>query len=177
MKVYVRAILLGFIVLLVGCKRPMKDPETIDPIYGDLLKEMKFYESQVKKFADEAEATRLEMEKEDPRTGNAKAIKSRYYGKLRDAETAKQMMVFYELHAKTRKKEARESYLVAFKTDRPWPDPKEYEAFQTRMALRKANRSWDSRTKKWSARLEEIKKAAKIGESGGKPEGETTKGH
>lgn len=176
MKVYVNAILLIFFVILAGCKRPMQNPETIDPIYGDLLKEMKAYEALVKKFSDEAEAARLEMEKEDPRTGNAKAIKNRYYGKLRDTEKAKQMMVFYELHAKTRKKEARESYLAAFKAEKPWPDPVEYEGFQTRMALRKASRSWDSRTKKWSSRLADMKKADKAGESNTKSESEAPKG-
>lgn len=170
MKVYANVILLVFVVVLTACKRPMKNPESIDPIYGDLLKEMKLYEGLVKKFSDEAEAARLEMEKEDPRTGNAKAIKNRYYGKLKDTENAKQMMVFYELHAKTRKKEAREAYLEAFKSENPWPDPKEYEGFQTQMALRKASRSWDSRTKKWNSRLAEIKKASKAGESAGKSE-------
>ncbi len=170
MKVYINIILLSLVVISVGCKRPMKNPESIDPIYGDLLKEMKSYEALVKKFSDEAEAARLEMEKEDPRTGNAKAIKNRYHGKLKDAENAKQIMVFYELHAKTRKREARESYLEAFKADKQWPDPKEYEGFQTQMALRKASRSWDSRTKKWSARLADIKKATKAGEGSGKSE-------
>lgn len=177
MKVYIRLILLSVVVILAGCKRPMKDPETIDPIYGDLLKEMKFYEGQVKKFNDEAEAARLEMEKEDPRTGNAKAIKNRYYGKLKDANSAQQMQVFYELHAKTRKREAREAYLEAFKKDKPWPDPQEYEGFKDQMALRKASRSWDSRTKKWNARLAELKKAAKTGEAAEKSgEGEAPKG-
>lgn len=154
-------LLLAFI--LVGCKRPMKNPELIDPIYTDLLKESKVYLELSSKFLAEAEATKVELEKEDPRTGNAKAIKNRYYGKLRDAENAKQMQVYYELHARSRKREARESYLKAFLADKPWPDPSEYEGYQTQVALRKANRSWDARAKKWSSRLAEIKKGAPSG--------------
>jgi hypothetical protein len=171
MKVWAYVILIGLVAFLSACKRPNKNPELIDPIYMDLLKEMKFYADQEKKFKDEAEAAKVEMEKEDPRTGNAKAIKSRYHGKLKDAEKARQMQVFYELHAKNRKNEAREAYLAAFKADKPWPDPKEYEGFQTMMALRKANKSWDSRTKKWNTRLAELKKASG-GEKSGEKKGE-----
>ncbi len=180
MKVYLKLSFLIFAFFLAACKRPMKNPELIDPIYIDLLKESKAYADQAAKLLAEAEAAKLEWEKEDPRTGNAKAIKNRYYGKLKEAESAKQMQVFYELHAKTRKKEAREQYLTAFKADKPWPDPSEYDGYQTKMSLRKANKSWDSRTKKWSTRQTALKKASGADQAGGeegKSEGASKGGH
>lgn len=151
----------------------MKNPELIDPIYQELLKETKVYTDMAVKLRAEADAAKVEWEKADVKSGRARAAKNRYYSKLKEAEHAHQKSLFYELRANSRRLEARKLYIVAFEKDIPWPDPAEYEAYQDENRLKKSNMSWDARAPKWSKRKsanksqpEEAEKSAGSGGGG-----------
>ncbi len=150
-------ILLGLAFGIMGCKRPMQNPELIDPIYMELLKESKTHDDVKKAKQAEMEAIKAEMKDADPRSGRGKTAKSRYYSKEKEFYFHQQMAVYYKLRARTRKYEARDSYLKAFSEGKAWPDPKEYEDYQAQVALRKGNRLWDVRVPKWSQRLKKYK--------------------
>lgn len=162
-------IVLVAIVTFVGCKKPNPHPESLDPIYSDLLKES---ESARK----EAESQRAEIEKleremlefgpRDPR--KAKAIRDKYK-REKLAVQGEQRALYYEVQAELRLKYVQKDYLRAFNADKPWPNPEEYAAYNENKRLQRASRNWEDRVPKMtrynrgvaSAESEKKKEAAK----------------
>ncbi len=175
-QIYLVIILTSMLSGIAGCKKPIENPELLDPIYADLLKESKFYDDAAKTKQAELEAIKKEWEEAPPQTGREKMARNRYYNKEREVTKAYQTARFFELRARTRKSEDKKAYLKAFLADKPWPDPNEYEAYQMETRLTKANRNWDARTKKWSARLKEVRSAASA-TGAASPAAEAPKGH
>ena len=59
-----------------------------------------------------------------------------------------QRLKYLEIRTNRRKVEARRSYRLAFKADKPWPDSNEYKKYVTHKRLRSAPRNWNYRVPK-----------------------------
>lgn len=135
-------------LVLSGCKKPMENPETRDPIYSALLSDKSAY-----KGAAEAEKkTIAELEAEIAKLGPRDQIKKpkirELYTRKKNLEQMEQQALYFEIRAEQRKAHAREEYLKAFHADKPWPDPAEFEAYKRAKKLRQASKNWDDRVPK-----------------------------
>ncbi len=141
-----------FVFLSLGCKEELPNPETLDKIYNDLLSEKK----EVGKSLKEEEGTLAslfeERKKVAPRSierrVNIKGIKK----SRKKVVKLRQRLKYLDIRARRRLVETRKSYRIAFKQEKPWPDPKEYEYYQTQKRLRSAPRNWALRVPKLHAR-------------------------
>jgi len=137
-----------WIVMLVGCSKPMDNPEIKDPIYLDL-----------KKLADEYSKTVVDTQKkkaeaykkflETPANTLDKKLEYRNYAKIeKEYKKAHDMAQYYQIRMERRKIEGKLAYLESYEKKEEWPKPEEYKAFLTNQKLRNAPTSWDARVPK-----------------------------
>ncbi len=146
-------ILCLFGVGLWGCDKPNPEPEKMDPIYEDLLKEAASMNSQVSAAEKELEGFQKELSLVVPQTGQVKYAQKRVYDSQAKLEKLKQMRAYWELRAQSRVKWAREEYMKAYNAKKPWPPPEEYATFKAQLALERAPRQWDLRQRLDQAKL------------------------
>lgn len=161
-------------ICMLGCKSPNPNPETLDPIYADLLKESEAASKETESLKGEIEKLEQEIPAFEARDPGKKRAERELYQKEHLAELSSQRALFYKIQADMRLKYARREYLKAFNADKPWPNPKEYEEYLENKKLRSASRNWDDRVPKTTrynrsvpGSAAEGKKEAKSGE--GKP--------
>ncbi|MCH2532982.1 MAG: hypothetical protein MK008_00910 [Bdellovibrionales bacterium] len=133
---------------IIGCKSKNPNPEFLDPIFLD-------YQSQYKEFSKEAESLPKQIEsaqeelKEAAPRSTEKVVARRALKKLKSQhETAKQKAEYFKIRMEKRRIHSKIAYEKAFYNDEPWPDPKEYKAYQQNKKLRSANMNWNSRVPK-----------------------------
>lgn len=135
-------VILFTLVSLTSCKKPMPDPENIDPIY----KSLKALADEKKKAADEAikskDTAYTNYLKEKPNTLDKKLAYKEYEKWSGRIAALKQEAHYYEIRAQRRKIEDRVNYLEAFKNDKPWPSPDEYSGWSINRKLADAPRTW-----------------------------------
>ncbi|GEM_PF-5032526 len=158
--VTLRIVMATFVLFLLGCKKPLSNPENLDPIYTDLLKFEKDHYAVYKTKLSELEVIKKDWQSSEALSGRKKTAKARYFATEEEAEKALQTSKFYKLRANTRKQEARKAYLIAFNKDQPWPPPDEYQSFLAENRLKNSSRTWDSRVPKWNQRLKKQSKAS-----------------
>ena len=159
MGIVLRFVILSLVLFELGCKRPIDNPELIDPIFGSLKSEAKRYEGLAKDKKAEVEKAKREWDEAKPQTGRIRAAKERYYSKVRELEMIEQMIKYFKLRAESRKRDARKEYAEAFNKDLPWPDPKKFEAFELELRAKNASKIWDARVPKWNDRKIAYKKS------------------
>ena len=135
-------------VVMVGCNKEDPNPELRDPIYQDLVKEHKKHE----KLLEDAQKALVTIEKEldevDARSLDRK-IKNREYQKaVKGIVKLKEQTEFYRIKSELRKVYGRKAYRIAFKNKEEWPNPKEFEDYNTNKRLRAAPRNWSHRVPK-----------------------------
>lgn len=145
-----------FILLaLSGCKKPDPNPELHDPIYSDLQSRLGSVSSSLnaeKKTLAEHQKTLSEVK---PQTGQNKYAMKRVYESQEKITRFQQEEQYLTLKIAARKKQAKRSYMAAFNKGESWPDPAEYQAYQSEQRLRNAKRSWDVKERMKSAGISE----------------------
>lgn len=141
--------LLATVLLFNGCKpKPIENPELIDPIYSDLMSlsaaATAKAEAQKKKIA-ELEESMKGMADRDPDLKRTRHEKSNLERGLIQIE---QDAEYFEIRAQQRRLYDKEAYLKAFRAEKPWPDPAEFEEYQEQKKLRAASRDWSERVPK-----------------------------
>lgn len=144
----------------------MEKPETIDPIYSDLIKQEKEHFAKYKAKKAELDEIKRDWDTADALSGRAKVAKSRYFATEEAAQKELQTSRYFKLRAKTRKAEARKSYSSHFKQDKPWPPAEEYDAYLAENRLKMGSKSWDSRVPKWNERTKALINRAEPAQSG-----------
>lgn len=147
-KTVVRFIWLLILITQVGCKSEDPSPELKDPIYGELIKEQKSAEDQVKKSSDAIKALEKTYAEQEVRSIDKKSTQKELLAEQEKFRRATQEAEFYRIAALKRKAEAQISYKKAFAAGEPWPDPKEYENFKNMKRLRSVSRNWNERVPK-----------------------------
>ncbi|XGC80860.1 hypothetical protein ACES2L_16165 [Bdellovibrio bacteriovorus] len=128
---------------LFACNKPEKNPELRDPIYSAIEAELKATEVAIageeKTLADHEKTLANVV----PQTGQIKYAQKRVAESKNKLSKLLQEKQYLELKKKARVREAKKTYLAAFKKGESWPNPKEWESFQAEERLRKAKRTWD----------------------------------
>lgn len=138
-------ILLIFCLFSWGCKSQNPNPELTDPIYTDLEKDKKDYDSRVQAETKQLEEFQQALRDVKPQTGQIKYAQKRVSESMAKLEKTKQIRQYIEIRIETRKRLAREQYAKAFAEGREWPDPKEYENYKKQRELEQTPLKWSVR--------------------------------
>jgi hypothetical protein len=136
------AFMFSFLLLSFGCKKPAPNPELLDPIYAEILKEGADAKKRLEEEKVVLEGHLETLKKVVPQSGQIKYATKRVNESKALVERLRQRAEFYEYHAKYRLKEARKNYLRAFNQSKPWPDPSEISEYQKVRSERLKKRQW-----------------------------------
>lgn len=154
-----RIVFLLMLLTLIGCSKepPNPEPELLDPIYQDMVKQKEDDE----KFLGVSEKT-LEITYQDwreaiPQTGEGKRKRGRLFQEQRKIRELKQKIKFLDLAILSRKIKVRREYRKAYMEGKDWPDPREHEIYKKRKEMQSVSRRWDDRVPTLDSRIEEYK--------------------
>lgn len=145
MKYYIIIIIT---ILIVGCKKELKNPELLDFIYKDLVSELKQTISELESEKKNLNELKIILKKQVPRSIGLKTTKIDLLKSKNKIDTLSQKKIFYEIRSKRRKIESRIAYKKAFKANRNWPDILEKKNYLTNKKLNQASRNWSKRVPK-----------------------------
>jgi hypothetical protein len=159
-----------------GCKQENQNPENSDPIYLDLLKETRAFESSVADLEKKVEDATKELSKTEPRTLDRKNAQRELDKQVGLLSKSKEMLEFFKIRTERRRVEGRRAYKIAFKENRNWPDKKEIEAYQINKKLLYSSKNWNDRVPK--TKHNQIQNKPGVTEADGKGSAENiTGGH
>ncbi|MCB0341529.1 MAG: hypothetical protein H6626_11705 [Pseudobdellovibrionaceae bacterium] len=142
------SMMLLFAISLLGCKREHSNPEQLDPIYRDLTKDLRTVESTLKAERKTLDTLEAEIKKEGVSSLDRITLQKDVRRSQLKIQELEQQYRYLDIRTNRRRVEGRRNYKIAFKKGEAWPDPKEYEAYKTNMALRNASRNWNTRVPK-----------------------------
>ena len=143
---FVGALSIIGVLFLSGCNRPLPNPESLDPVYADLLSES----SRAAKEVTEAQANLAEKMKTDEKTDFHDPTRRHtrqviLTDRLRLSEL-QQTGEFYRLRAESRKSHDLDAYRAAFGTEseKSWLSEDELRLYKAQKRLQSAPRQWKS---------------------------------
>ena len=135
---------------LFGCRKEEPNPEILDPVYQDLAKELAGLKSAKDEAEKAVEAAQKAVNKAPTRTMERRESEDDLHKAEGNLARLTQVVAFYELRVERRRVEARRDYKIAFAAEKPWPDPKEFEAYVINKRLSRASKNWADRVPKFS---------------------------
>nr|BFD61312.1 hypothetical protein CKG001_34190 [Bdellovibrio sp. CKG001]BFD64776.1 hypothetical protein BdHM001_34570 [Bdellovibrio sp. HM001] len=138
---------------LVACNKPDPNPELKDPIFNDLQANAAETSQLLEAEKKNLEGFEKELSDVVPQTGQIKYAQKRVRESKERIVRLEQEKQYLELKVDARKREAKKSYSKAFKKGDPWPDPQEWDSYQTEKRLRNAKRTWDAKERMKEAGL------------------------
>jgi len=141
-------LLIFSLFFVVGCKKENPNPEQLDPIYNDLVKEYKKVESELKNERKNNEGLKKILEETEPRTAKRVSTQSDLRKSNKLVIQLQQKLKYLSIRKEHRRVVGRRAYKIAFKKGVPWPDPKEYKFYLLNKKLQEAPRNWDMRVPK-----------------------------
>lgn len=130
---------------LVACNKPDPNPELKDPIYNDLHSAAAEASQLLEAEKKNLEGFEKELSDVVPQTGQVKYAQKRVRESKEKIVRLEQEKQYLELKIEARKRESKKSYSKAFKKGETWPDPQEWNSYQTEKRLRNAKRTWDAK--------------------------------
>ncbi|WP_347355676.1 hypothetical protein [Bdellovibrio sp.] len=130
---------------LVACNKPDPNPELKDPIYNDLHSATAEASQLLEAEKKNLEGFEKELSDVVPQTGQVKYAQKRVRESKEKIVRLEQEKQYLELKIEARKRESKKSYSKAFKKGETWPDPQEWNSYQTEKRLRNAKRTWDAK--------------------------------
>lgn len=134
--------------LLLGCKTALREPELIDPIYNDLLRLSAEKDREATMLREQFKQTLQDWNNAPLQTALPKFHREKYFRQKSELDRLLQMKQFYMLKAESRRIEARQSYLTAFRAGQAWPDPAEFKRYEANKRLQAVSRNWNQRVPK-----------------------------
>ena len=135
-------------MFMVACSKEDPNPELKDPIYQDLLSEHKKYKKMLEDGEKEITKLKEELDNVDVRSIDRKIQAREYQKAIRNIVKLREQTEFYRIKSELRKVYGRKAYRIAFRENKEWPDPKEFEDYNTNKKLRAAPRNWSHRVPK-----------------------------
>jgi len=130
---------------VLACNRPDSEPEKVDPIYSDIQSKISSVNSQIKSAEKDLDDKKKDFAKVVPQTGQNKFAQRRVEDAQRVLDKLIQMKEYWQLRAESRKRWAREHYLIAFNKKEPWPDPREIQEYIAQKKLEEASPTWNAK--------------------------------
>ena len=144
----INLVILLCVVTLAGCKKAILNPETIDPIYADLLAQAAGIHSKAESQKKKIEELRVQIEKLSPRDPALKHTEHERENLERGLVQIEQDATYYEIRAEQRRLYDKQSYEKAFKADLDWPSPAEFSEYKESKRLRNSSRNWEDKVPK-----------------------------
>lgn len=129
--------------VLTACKQPEEHPENLDQIYSDLKSQQGAAEGKVEAQKKKIEDLATKLTKYGPRDPELKQTAREKENLERGLVQLRQEADYLAIRAEQRRLYDKETYMVAFKADKPWPNPDDFKEYQENKRLRNANRDWD----------------------------------
>lgn len=130
---------------LTACHKESKNPELMDPIYKDLVKEEKKYQQLVEDTRVRVHQHKIKNKKLKPRSLKKRVNRKNLYKLKKQLREYEQRAQYYKIRAMNRMKEDRRNYKKAFREKKPWPPPEEYQHYLTAKKLKSVPRKWSRR--------------------------------
>ena len=133
---------------LTACRKEIPNPETLDPIYKDLVAKSKNFS---KLLSDEEKILKGLVEESkniEVRTIDKTVNKREIAASKKKIAIYRQKAKYYKIKSERRRVEGRRAYKIAFSKGETWPDPEEYKKYKTYMRLRTAPLNWSKRVPK-----------------------------
>ena len=137
-------LLFFMILLLSACRKEEPNPESLDPIYSDLIKRNAEDESQI---AEEKKKLLKALDDVQAALPNTLDLKNALRDKTHALQTIdhlEQKIHFAKIRIERRRVEDKINYHDAFVANKDWPDRAEYQAYLTNQRLAEAPRNWDA---------------------------------
>lgn len=135
-------------LILQGCKQPIENPESIDPIYRHLQSFVAKITSQIEAESKAHETALKDYQELQAGDKRRAVLKRELLSRKKKMEALQQERLYYQIRVEQRKAHARKEYLKAFRTNSPWPDPNEYRAYRAMHEIKTSSRNWDDRVPK-----------------------------
>lgn len=159
------------ILSLSACSKEDPQPEIRDPIYNELAAKSKALDEEVKSLKEKLANLEIDLEKAEPNSISKKDVEKDLRKHKKMLQAAQQSLTYYKIRAERRKLVDKLTYKEAYAAGKEWPDPKEFEQYQTSLRLREANRNWSARVPRladrMSASLERVEKKPEASKSDG----------
>lgn len=150
-----RLFVLTLLLTLAGCKKPLEQPETVDPIYLKLSATAANYQKLITDEEAAQESAKKSLLKTDLTAGEIRQARKDIASRDRRMRLMTQDQRYAQIRARSRLIKDREKYTERYDKDLPWPDTEEVSEFDVSERLIKA------RTQKWEDHLPKTNVGAK----------------
>ena len=164
---------------LLACEKPNPHPETLDPLYAELV-----HRAEELKKSSEAARADLEKAKEEmrairPQTGQIQYGRKRLHEAEEKFRITEQLQRYYEVKAENRLENDQITYQKAYLAKKPWPNPGELEEFLETERAQAPKKAWDVSARFAAAKMK-MRVVPRLDDKkteGKKPEGEKPASH
>lgn len=163
---------------LSACEKPNPEPEKLDPVYDDMLKQAAAVGSDIANFKSQLEENKAILKKVEPQTGQIKYAQKHVYQMSDIIEKLEQKKRYWEIRAENRKKRDQTEYLKAYKEKKPWPPPEELIEYRASLKKENPNLHWsyEKRMSELGLKIQKKEKPAEGAEEKPKEGGEAKAG-
>jgi hypothetical protein len=175
MKAAYLCLLTPCFLLFSSCDKPVPNPETLDPIYADLVKQYEQAQKETDSEKVELAKTIDEISKYESRDpAKRKAIQQKYQ-REKHVRGLEERTTYFKIRSEQRLEFDQKDYLKAYYAKKPWPDPEQFKSYSEVKKLQSDSRNWDDRVPK-TTRYDKPKKGTgkvePVRPAEGKKEGE-----
>lgn len=139
-----RLLLAGTLLASISCTNKIAEPETTDPLYLELGREISGAAAEVKLAEEGLVEAESNFKKAVPQTGQIKYANKRLNDAKYRLQRAQQIALFFKVKQEARKWEAREEYLSSYYNKTPWPNTEPLEMFRLKKRLMGTDRNWSA---------------------------------
>ena len=131
-----------YVVILVGlgCRKPMSDPQAGDYIYQDLKNQLALSEGKLTERKEQLEEQIIALKEADIDSSQRKQLKFKIDKAASDIRKLEQRVLYWKLKILSREEHVRKEYLKAFNKGETWDNSVEIERYK------KAQKSFLGRT-------------------------------
>jgi hypothetical protein len=137
--------LFAILFVLTGCKSEMSNPESMDPIFADLNKQLGSAMGKIESAKKDLEKAEKSIAKAEPRTIDIRNARSDAAVARATIRKFEQEVHYLKIRVDRRQAEDRLSYHLAFIEGKEWPDKDEYSLYQANRRLATSSRHWGER--------------------------------
>jgi hypothetical protein len=136
-------LLLLALLILGGCTRPLKNPESVDLIFQDLRYQADRIAAEIKEYDKEIATAKFAYEGAPIRTGQRLDAQEEYFRLQKARQKLIEKYRYTSLKLNSRLKYIRRTYPQVFADGKPWPNHEEYLTYLTEKRLKTAPREWN----------------------------------
>ncbi len=142
-----RLLILLLPFLLFSCNKPDPQPELLDPIYMEFKTQHDMAKRAIIDIQAVIDEKKVDLDRVKPQTGQIKYAQKRYWEAQKTLDLLVQQEKYWGVRIQERLSFAQVEYLKAFKARKPWPDPKEFQEYESEKRLREARHQWDAKAR------------------------------